>query len=138
MKSEQNKDFNIPYIEDLDKFMCSKYARLLAKGLSGVEYVPAHAWELGEKNSIVAELDGDLENYVDLMTPKKSIVIFHNPLSLFNKSGRIGTHAGLFLGEDNGEIMIAEQRGKKQRVVSYKKMQSKRLNARLIVGPKEK
>lgn len=130
-------NFDVPYVEGLDEFMCAKYVRLLAKDLSGAEYFPANAWDFGVANEILVEVDGDLEDYESLMVPGKNVVIFYNPKSSHNELGRVGTHAGLYVGSCNDDIMIAEQWKRKQRVRSHEEMKSKGLKAKLIVGPRE-
>ena len=144
MKMSDELIKELPYVEGLEANECAKYSRLLTEKLTGVKYNPGHAWKLGKNNVILVDdksLDkskGDLGEFVELMEPGKTIVIFHNKLSLFNRFGRIGTHAGVYAGKHEGKIMFAEQYIIEQQIRSYEDMRKKGLNAKQILAPRGK
>jgi len=136
MKEKIKIIFKVPYLKDLEPNMCVRYARIVAKKLTGAEYNPADAWEFSKRNKIVAELNGNLEDFVEKMTAKKTIVTFYDPKSEYNKKGRKVTHSALFLGCENGKIIFAEQTRAIQQITTYSKMQKRGLIAKQILAPK--
>ena len=133
-KQPENGVMRAPFISGLNLLECAKYARLSAEFLSGAKYAPAPAWDLGDRNQVVKEINGNLEDFVPELIQGKTIVLFYNPYSRFNQKGRIGTHATVYLGKKK-DLMFAEQYFFAQRAVSYTKLQKRGLIARQILTP---
>jgi len=138
----RNEVYEAPHF-NIDQYMCAKYARLSAEQLSGVEYQPANAWDLGSRNQIIEQSRGDkvLDVYAleeeGKLEEGKSIVIFYNPGSGYNRIGRIGTHAAIYLGtNDKDEIIFAHQYGKTQGKVTLKSLKDKGLEPKQLISPK--
>ena len=68
-------------------------------------------------------------------TSGKSIVVFYNSWSRFNKENRIGTHAALYLGRER-DIYLAEQYFLSQRAVPYSSLKKRGFTAKQILAPK--
>ncbi len=142
MRCEENSTImQAPKIKRLPMFYCSRYAVLSVRHLTGSNYAPADTWELGKKNKIIKILNKksniieSLEDYVNIMLPGETIVVFYNPKSLFNRPWRIGTHCAVYLGK-NSDLIFAEQYFIRQRSISYFKMIKKGLFPKQILGPK--
>lgn len=127
--------FRLPILNGLEDNMCAKYARLSAEQLSNVHYVPGHSWKIGENNHIITKVNEDLRAYINLMTPNKTIIVFHDPSSIFNENDRIGTHSALFIGHQDGDLKFTEQNVDKQVISRYSVMQRRGLDARQILAP---
>jgi hypothetical protein len=135
--------FEAPEIKGIPYGYCAKYARLAAKELTGIDYVPGHAWELGNENTIVRTLTNnhDLRDkeFKELLFSGETIVIFRNWNSLYNGTGRIGTHAAVYLGKDleSDELMFAQEYLGNQITANYNEMiDYMSLSTRQILAPK--
>ena len=125
-----------PKFENIPMLYCARYAVMAAEVLSGAKYVLGDAWELGGKNTIIENDVKNLRNSLELLVPGESIVIFHNPFSSYNKEGRIGTHAALYLGR-NRDLYFAQQYFSKQKAASLRSLRRKLLKPRQILAPKQ-
>ena len=134
-RNHRNGVMRAPFLRGISLLECSKYARLAAERLSRAQYSPAPAWDLGEKNRVIRNIEGDLEKFVDDLVPGKSIVVFYNSWSRFNKENRIGTHAALYLGRER-DIYLAEQYFLSQRAVPYSSLKKRGFTAKQILAPK--
>ena len=135
-KDLENGVMRAPFFRGIKFLECSKYARMTAEKLSGARYSPAPAWDLGNKNKIIRNINGNLENFVNELIPGKTIILFHNPWSGFNREDRIGTHATVYLGIDD-DIIFAEQYFFAQRAIPYSSLKKRGFIARQILAPKQ-
>ncbi|MEK6916075.1 MAG: hypothetical protein AABW89_06050 [Nanoarchaeota archaeon] len=102
--------------------MCSRYARLAAEDIFGIQYPRADAWDIRndlriEEISVKNKLDLErLENEGRLRPGM--LVGFFNPNSKYNGQARDAgagyTHVALYLGED-GDLIFADKFGKNTR-----------------------
>jgi hypothetical protein len=121
-------------ILDLEPNMCAKYARIASQIMSGELFYPANAWDLHKKNPVLRNTD----NYIikhssDILIPKKTIVTFFDPRSNYNTKGRNCTHAMLYIGKQRGDLFFAEQRGKKQQIISLSDIIAQELDSKEIL-----
>jgi hypothetical protein len=128
--------FYAPRFENLPMLYCARYAVMVARHLSGANYSLGNAWNLGERNKILKNLtrDENLEDCVELLEEGKSIVIFFNPLSTYNKDKRKGTHAAVYLGKRR-YLFFAEQYFFKQRIKNLREMKKLWLKPVQIISP---
>ncbi len=119
--------------------MCSRYVRLAAKDLFGIEYPSADAWDIRD-DPFVKEID--LENFdslrklvdEDKITPG-TVIGFYNPSSKYNsraqEDGAGYTHVMLYVGKDGKEPVLADKFGRETRVLSLEEL------SRTNIVPKE-
>ena len=119
---------------------CSMYARLAAKQLTDIDYVPAHAWEMGKQNQVVKTMTNwdNFKDFEGLLFPGETIVICYNWHSLYNRKNRIGTHAAIYLGKslEENDLMFAQEYLGNILTIDYKDMGQFCLFPRQILAPK--
>jgi cell wall-associated NlpC family hydrolase len=101
--------------------MCSRYVRLAAHDLFGINYPQADAWNLRSKNDIEEiPINNNLEELVKAGKVKPGMIIgTYNPTSKYNdvakKAGAGYTHVLIYIGNEDGKLIFADKFGKKTR-----------------------
>tara|TARA_Y100000034_G_C6905629_1_gene420123 strand:+ start:1934 stop:2464 length:531 start_codon:yes stop_codon:yes gene_type:complete len=119
---------------DLKGVPCAQYARLTAKNLFDLKYVPCDAWDHIKRNNVVERVDdfGDLESLSEEGVLKQGMLIgLYNPDSSFNKEGREFTHVGVYLGD--GKIAHFY---KDSLVENFEELRERGLIPKALIAPK--
>jgi len=128
--------------EQVPANICSRYVRLAAKDLFGIEYPSADAWDIRDDSRVKEiRLDGtnSLEWLIDSGNLKPGMLVgVYNPTSRYNQrasqDGAGYTHVMLYLGNDGGEPFFADKFGKKTRPkISLKDLNDSGLKPREIL-----
>lgn len=110
--------------------MCSRYVRLAAKDLFGIEYPSADAWDIRDDQHVKEIVLGDFNSLRRLVDEDKitpgMIIGFYNPSSKYNsraqEDGAGYTHVMLYVGKDGSEPVLADKFGKETRVLSLEEL----------------
>ncbi len=124
------------FIPELPSDYCARFARLLAEKMFGLNYQTGHAWIISKRNNLVAQFNEDSKDFQSKLYPG-AIVTWFDRKSKYNSPERIktGTHAMLYLGNQNSEPIFAEQRGQKQQIITLDEVLKQGLKPRQIVLP---
>ncbi len=104
---------------------CSGYVQRFAKRYFSKNYAKTHAWYFAETNHSKYRAKFDRKTETGGMTKEQfeafagegkfitpgTIIGVHNPRSSFNSVDRIYTHVVIYIGEDKGEHIFAENAG---------------------------
>ena len=104
--------------------MCSRYARLAARDMFGINYPSADAWDIRDDSKVSKiPLNNSQKEIIslvvrDILKPGMLIGVY-NPKSAYNarakEDGAGYTHVMLYIGQGNGEFYFADKFGKKTR-----------------------
>ncbi|MDP3882119.1 MAG: hypothetical protein Q8Q31_04565 [Nanoarchaeota archaeon] len=140
--------YNVPTYNSfkIPPYNCSRYARMAAQDVFGVNYSPGNAWDLKYENDVISEVEGgNLEKFAEtrVLEPGMIVGIF-NPQSKYlqepdkNGNPRKYTHIALYLGQDpEGKPLLVHQYGSNIRVETYDSLRKKGLEAREILAPRK-